>query len=221
MERGEAVEVQPNVVDPAIFRPGPADPALRDRLGIAPDEVVLGFCGELRHKKGLPFLLGALREVRRSRPACLLVIGEVRAREASALSTFAAEAPEDAAHIVVTGHLDAPATVAEHLRACDVVLMPSVWDGLPNALLEAMACGRPVIASDAGGIPEVIEPGVNGLLLPKIALHRLGVAILELLDQGPSVRASLGAAARQRIETHFHPDRERRLLRHLAERLFS
>src|SRR5262249_10311283 len=68
------IEVVPNVVDPETFSPGPPDPELRRLLGIGPDEAVLGFCGELRHKKGLPFLLGALREVRSTRPACLLVI---------------------------------------------------------------------------------------------------------------------------------------------------
>ncbi len=75
------VEVIPNAVDTALFHPGPPEPALRQRPGIQPDELVLGFSGELRHKKGVLFLLSALSEVRKVRPACLLIIGEVRARE--------------------------------------------------------------------------------------------------------------------------------------------
>ncbi len=219
VDRREGVEVIANVVDPETFSPAPPEPVLRSSLKIAPDEVVLGFCGELRHKKGLPFLLSALREVRAVRPACLLVIGDIRAREATVLSTFSAEAPDSAARIVVTGPLDDPKDVARHLRLCDVVLLPSVWDGLPNALLEAMACARPVLASDSGGIPEVIEQGVSGLMLPRASLHRLGEAILELLDQGPEFAHSLGTAARQRVLTRFHPELERTLLKRVIDPL--
>src|SRR5690606_39497230 len=59
----------PNAVDLDCFHPGPGDGALRARLGIGADETVLGFCGELRHKKGFPFLLQALTQVRAERPA--------------------------------------------------------------------------------------------------------------------------------------------------------
>ncbi len=219
VDRRDGIEVIHNVVDPDIFSPGPPNASLRSSLRIDADEVVLGFCGELRHKKGLPFLLSALREVREVRPACLLVIGEVRAREATVLSTFSAEAPDSAARIVVTGPLDDPRDVARHLRLCDVVLLPSVWDGLPNALLEAMACARPVLASDSGGIPEVVEHGVSGLMLPRASLHRLGEAVLELLAQGPEYADALGEAARRRILTSFHPEIERKRLKQVVDRL--
>jgi glycosyltransferase involved in cell wall biosynthesis len=219
VDRRDGIDVIGNVVDPETFLPAPPEPLLRSALGIATDELVLGFCGELRYKKGLPFLLSALREVRAVRPACLLVIGEIRAREATAISTFSAESSDSAARIVVTGPLDEPKDVARHLRLCDVVLLPSVWDGLPNALLEAMACARPVVASDSGGIPEVIEHGVSGLMLPRESLHRLGEAILELLDQGPEFANALGAAARQRVLTSFHPAIERDHLRRVLERI--
>lgn len=217
--RDAKVAVVPNVVDLERFRPGPHDPALRESLGIASDEAVMCFCGELRHKKGLPFLLSALADVRRDRPACLLVIGEVRAREQEVLARFRAEHPEDAARLLVTGRLDDPEVVAAHLRLCDVFLQPSMWDGLPNAVLEAMACGRCVIASDAGGIPEAIDHGDNGFLIPRARLHVLGEAVLELLDLPADERESLGAAARQRVEDHFHRDREAAALQQVLDRL--
>jgi glycosyltransferase involved in cell wall biosynthesis len=220
VDRPAGVEVITNVVDPEIFAPGRPDQELRSGLGIAAEEIVLGFCGELRHKKGLPFLLGALREVRQRRAACLLVIGEMRAREATVLSTFSAEAPVDASRIIVTGPFEAQSEVARHLRLCDVALCPSVWDGLPNALLEAMSCARPVIASAAGGIPEVIEHNVSGLLIPKAELHRLGEAILELLDEGPDAADALGSAARRRTLAAFHPEIERNALSRVVDRLF-
>ncbi|ATB51231.1 glycosyltransferase [Corallococcus macrosporus] len=216
--RDEAVEVIPNAVDTGIFSPGPADPALRARLGIAPEEAVLGFSGELRHKKGLPFLLSALTEVRRVRPACLLVIGEVRPRDAEHLVSFRAEHPEDAARIVISGPLDSPEAIAAHLRLCDVYLQPSLWEGMPNALLEAMACARPVIASDAGGIPEAVDPGRNGFIVSKALLNHLGQACLDVLSLPPEQRVAMGAAARQRIEERFQAQAEAEVLRRVLAR---
>lgn len=217
---GREVTVLPNTVGLDTFRPptpatAPDVQAIRARLGIADDEAVLGFSGELRHKKGVGFILGALHEVRAVRPACLLVIGESRQEEGSALAAFAADYPEDARRIITTGHLEEPAEVAAHLRACDVVLQPSLWEGMPNALLEAMACARIVIASDAGGIPEVIEHGKNGFVLPKHNLHRLGEAIVEVLALPPDARAELEQSARQRVAEHFNSATEDAILTRL------
>lgn len=204
----------PNVVDGEAFHPGNGQPdeELRDALGILPQESILGFCGELRHKKGLPFLLSALVEVQRERPACLLVIGEVRPREQAHLAIFAGEHPQAAERILITGHLESQTDVARHYRVCDVVLQPSVWDGLPNAVLEAMACGKLVIASDAGGIPEAIDHGVTGFLIPKHQLHLLGQAILEVLQLTRSQRDALSHAARNHVLTcHNHAVEANRL----------
>lgn len=212
--------VVPNAVDADVFeavedatvedatRNSKATSLLRSKLGISENEAVLGFCGELRHKKGLPFLLAALAEVRQHRSACLLVIGAVRPREQAHLSTFAIEHPESASRIIVTGHLDSPDEVARHLRLCDVVLQPSVWDGMPNAVLEAMSCGRIVIASDAGGIPELVDHNVNGFLVPKALLHQLGVAVEEVLQLPRDRKLELQRQARQTIIDHFQADTE-------------
>ena len=213
--------VLPNVVDSDLFCPdqGEFDSELRNQLGIAPDEAVLGFCGELRHKKGLPFLLSALAEVRQKRAACLLVIGEVRPREQAQISAFAASNPESASRILISGKLESQAEVARHLRACDIVLQPSVWDGLPNAILEAMACGKIVLASDAGGIPEVIDHEVNGFIIPKAQLQYLGVAILEVLNLPREQAAKISAAARNRVVEDFHSGVEAERLTELLTRV--
>jgi len=215
------LQVVPNTVDGETFAPAEPSPELRQELGIAPDEAVLAFAGELRQKKGFPFLLEALREVRRRRPACLLVIGDVRPRDRSKLAAFAADFPEDAQRIVISGRLDDPAEVAAHLRLADVFLHPSLWDGMPNAVLEAMACGVPVLASDAGGIPEAIEHGVSGFLLARHELHRLGEAALELLELDADQRAAYGAAARERVLGRFNLAEEEASLRAVLQRLSS
>lgn len=216
--RPSGTQVIGNAVDSDVFAPRPPDANLRRQLGIGDDEVVLGFCGELRQKKGLPHLLRALRTVRTARPACLLVIGDVRMRERALLSEFAADCPDDAARLVITGQLHDPSDVARHLALCDMLLLPSLWDGLPNALLEAMAAGIPLLASDAGGIPEVIEHGRNGCLVPRSQLHRLGEAALELLALPNAQRTAIVAAARHTVETRFSNAVEVATLRDVLQR---
>lgn len=204
-----------NTVDTDTFVPQAVNQTLRTQLGIYPQETVLGFCGELRHKKGLPFLLSALQKVRSSQDACLLVIGEIRPREKSTIYDYLRDDDLSRKRILVTGHLDSAEQVVQHLNLCDVILAPSVWDGLPNALLEAMACEKLVIASNAGGIPEVIDHNENGLMLPKWQLHRLGEATLEVLSLDADRAREIQANARKKILAMFHPDRERQELSEL------
>lgn len=210
-----------NSVDLQTFTPRTADAGLRTRLGIAPDEAVLGFCGELRQKKGLPHLLRALRTVRAIRPVCLLVIGDVRLRERAVLSEFSADCPEDAARIIITGQVHEPSAVAQHLALCDLLLLPSLWDGLPNALLEAQAAGVPVLASDAGGIPEAISHGETGFLIPRSQLHRLGEAAVEVLSLPADQRGAIVTAARRSVETKFDDATEAATLTEVLRRLSS
>jgi len=194
----------PNSVDTQRFYPCPDD--VRAQLGIAPDEAVLGFCGELREKKGLTHLMDALAHVRQVRPACLLLIGDVRPSDMPRFS------PEN---VHITGQLATPEAVNRHFQACDVYLQPSLWDGMPNALLEAMAAGCGCIASDAGGIPEIITPGEDGIIVPRWQLHRLGEAILEWLDAPQEHRDRIRRAARARVESAFSPEIERQALNRL------
>lgn len=221
------VVVLKNTVDTELFAPlfTPSNAAssstssLRHSLGIADDEWVLGFSGELREKKGQQFLFPALTQVRSHHPACLLIIGEVRASSQAVVQNYAIAHPEDAKRLIITGHLDSPKAVAQHLQLCDIYLQPSLWEGMPNALLEAMACGRCCIASDAGGISEVIEHGNTGFLLPRAQLHHLGDAILECLELDPNDRQAIGQAAHHHIKHHYSLMQEREQLQALLDRV--
>ncbi|MBE9199676.1 MULTISPECIES: glycosyltransferase family 4 protein [unclassified Nodularia (in: cyanobacteria)] len=213
------VLVLKNAVDTNIFCLSKSGDITREKLGIAPDEVVLGFCGELREKKGQQFLLNALTTVRSQRPACLLIIGEVRASQESILQVYKTQQPENAQRIIVTGHLSNSGLVAEYLRLCDIYLQPSLWEGMPNALLEAMACGCCCIASDAGGIPEVILHGENGFLLPRSQLHKLGEAVLECLTMPGEQKNGIVQAAGDRILNEYSIAQEQQRLQILLNRL--
>ncbi len=196
---GRHAIVLPNAVDTDLFRPGEWPEQLAAQYGIQRGELVLAFSGELRAKKGLSFLIQAFREIADSRAARLMIIGTVRAQDRGEFERSVGVAAESKPAFIVTGHLADSVVVAEHLRLADAVLMPSLWDGMPNSLLEAMAVGVPVIASDAGAIPEIVTDGVHGLLLPKTHLHLLAQRVEELLALSASARRSLVEAARQRV----------------------
>ncbi|MBX9720920.1 MAG: glycosyltransferase family 4 protein [Candidatus Obscuribacterales bacterium] len=216
------IEVITNSVDSEIFSSSKNEnQQLKATLGIKPDELVLGFAGELREKKGIQFLLDAFREVRAQRPCCLLVIGDVRSHQKPSVQLFSAEFPEDAARMIITGHIEDPTLVADHLRLCDVYLQPSLMEGMPNSLLEAMACSRLCITSDAGGIPELIEHEKNGFMLPRAMLNNLGTAILEACDLDATFKQSLCAAARATVESRFSLQRERAQLDDLLKRVLN
>ncbi len=206
-----------NAVDHDVFRPAAVDSSLREQLGIRANEAVLGFAGELREKKGQQYLLQALRRVRENRPACLLIIGEVRPSEAMKVMQWMAPGTFEENRVLVTGQLATAEEVNRHLQLCDVYLQPSLWDGMPNALLEAMAAGCGCIGSDAGGIPEVITPGVDGIIVPRWQLHRLGEAVMEWLDVDDGERLRIRRAARERVMKEFSYEGERSTLMKLLD----
>jgi glycosyltransferase involved in cell wall biosynthesis len=100
-------------------------------------------------------------------------------------------------------HLLGKRTDIPHLQAAaDVFVLPSLWEGLPLAVLEAMFGGNPVIASDKSGIPEAVDHGVHGLLTPPGDPHALAGAIAALL-RDPAQRKQMGQSALQRARSHF------------------
>ena len=220
-ERNDIV-VSKNAVDTDIFTPSLSEEArweLRNNLGIAQNEIVLGFAGELREKKGQHFLLQALSQVRQRYPACLLIIGEIRKNQEAILQVYSVQHSEDYQRLIITGHLAERQKVAQYLQLCDLFLLPSIWEGLPNALLEAMACGCCCLVSDAGGIPEIIEHGVNGFILPRQKLHHLGDAVLEFLGLSHNIKQKISQAARERILVEFSLLAEKARLQIVLEQL--
>jgi len=95
-----------------------------------------------------------------------------------------------------------PASVPDYLRSADAVLVPSMEEGLPNIAMEGSACGRAIFGSDVGGIPEVIEHGESGLILPAGDTAAWGKALITYANR-PEVLRSMGAIARRRMEEHF------------------
>jgi glycosyltransferase involved in cell wall biosynthesis len=149
---------------------------LRDEYGMEPGSQIVGVVARLEQEKGHVTLLNAWPTVLRSVPnAYLLVVGEGSHREA--LERQAAEL-RIAHRVVFTGRRDdVPAATA----ALDVAVLPSYREAQGLTILEAMALSRPVVASNVGGIPEMVEDGVTGLLVPPGDPDALASAIVRLL----------------------------------------
>lgn len=201
---GRTVTLIPNGVDITCYRRVDRDEALADALGIA-HLTVLGFVGEARAKKGLTPLLLAYRQVATERPTALLLVGGVRnGADQDHLARFRQQNPT--LPIVVVPPVTGP-ELPPYYRLLDLLLLPTLHDGLPNALLEGMACECAVIGTTVGGIPDALQDGVNGKLIPPGDTHALTQAIQELLADPVRCR-EFGTAARATVETHFSPEQE-------------
>ena len=191
--------VVPYGVNPDQFRPDPAARAqVRAELGLHDNEPLIFGLGRLVAKKGFGVLIEAWPQVLAQHPRALLVIGgygdlrEQLEQQAIALGV--------AGQVRFVGTLDRTRAAA-HIAAADVFALPIITegvDGLPNTLLEAMGSGRAVVASRVAGVPDVIDDGVHGLIVPERAPAPLAAAISRLLADRP-LAERLGAAARTRI----------------------
>jgi glycosyltransferase involved in cell wall biosynthesis len=178
----------------------PDDPGARERvrreLGLG-DAPVLIVTSRLHHAKGHAHLLEALAGLGQAVPRVrLLVVGDGTERaklEAQARASGLGEA------VVFTGFRD---DVADLLRAADLFVLPSLLEGMPNTVLEAMAVGLPVVASAVDGVPEVVVDGATGLLVPAGQAQALGDAIARLLAE-PAAAAAMGRAGLERVRERF------------------
>lgn len=183
----------PNGIDHEFFR---RDPTVRDRLrrelGVATDDVVIGSVGRLEWIKRFDVLLEAVLGIREARPL-VVIAGEGACRE---LIAHRASALGLADRVRLLGHRS---DIREIHHIFDVYVQSSDSEGIPNAVLEAMALETPVVATDVGGTRELITNGTHGLLVPPGDPASLAQAIEAALDdrEGAARRA---AAARDRVE---------------------
>ena len=170
---------------------------LRDEYDMEPGSPIVGVVGRLELEKGHPTLLEAWPHVLREVPgAYLMVVGEGSRQEA--LHQIAREQGIER-HVIFTGRRDdIPAVTA----AFDVAVLPSYREAQGLTILEAMALSRPVVASSVGGIPEMIEDGVTGLLVPPHDPAALAAAIVRVLRDHP-LADMLGRAGHDLVHDRF------------------
>jgi glycosyltransferase involved in cell wall biosynthesis len=165
----------------------------------------LALSGNCVKKRGWQSSWMATRKLTKRISASLLIVGKVRdGEDKKFLEEF--QSTNLQLPITITGHVphkDLPA----YYSLMDVFVHPSLRDGMPNALLEAMACGKPVIATPVGGAADVIEDGKNGIFINVNDANALSEKIQELLDN-PEKCAALGKNARESIIGRFTPEKE-------------
>jgi len=192
-----------NGVDPARFRSAP-DPSLCEKLGLSQDHLVLGFVGRLVREKGVRELLEALRKIVPEHPTVrLLVVGDTLSSDRS--RNYATGVASEVAsyglseRVVFTGFQDDP---APYYALMDVFVLPSHREGMPRTILEAMASGLPVVATDIRGCREEVLDGVTGRLVPVRDAAALAEAIGSILSDPAAARA-MGEKGRSRLESVF------------------
>jgi glycosyltransferase involved in cell wall biosynthesis len=210
----KALDVLPYGVDLSDFASGDAG-AWRARIGANEGDFVVVGVGRLVAKKGFPHLVRAAAILRSQGVPVRVVLGgtgdlagdlaeQVRAERCEAFVRLLGNVPHD--------------QVGGLLAAADAVAVPSVRDergnvdGLPNVLLEAMAAGCVIVASRVGGIPDVVEPERNGLLVPPGDPPALAAALRRLRDD-PQLRSRLASAARETARQHSWTSYGDRLIR--------
>lgn len=185
-------------IDPASIRD--AKPIEKGSLGLKEDARVVLWVGRLDPVKGLDHLLAAFERVRKEGDVHLLLAGEGPFRDHLELR-IRSRALSDGVHL-----LGARRDVASLLKIADVFVFPSRTEGLPNALLEAMAAGCPIVTTDVPGCRDLIADGRTGLIVPYGDTMALAFSLQRLLVDGAEARR-LGAAAAREVSERWHLSR--------------
>jgi glycosyltransferase involved in cell wall biosynthesis len=183
------------------FKPADLE-SLRGELRLLPKDFVLAVVANLHPYKGHEDLLRAAGALLPKHPGLKILLAGRDQGSMPSLRELARELDLNNAVQFLGERSDVPAL----LQAADVVVHPSHQEGFSNSILEAMAAGKPVVATDAGGNPEQVRDGENGLIVPARAPEALAAAI-DRLAGDPALRARMGAASRARIEGEFSIER--------------
>lgn len=202
----DRVTLVPNGVDTELFTPDRDGKRFRAALGAPLDAPLVGFVGRLAPEKGPDLFVRAAEKVALRRPDVhFAIVGDgdmadqvARQIEQAGLS--------DRIHMAGLW-----ADTAEVYPALDIVAQTSRSEGMPLALLEAMACGRPVVAIGVGGVPEIVEVGTTGFLAGPQDCDGVATSVIELLEH-PERLPELGRAARARAATLFDIHTSARLI---------
>ena len=219
MVRIKAGKVISNVFDASIFDARALSEVIKDRenrLQVLAETflrmksqggTVIGAAGFLRPIKGFHILLQALERVVKIHPDTrLLVVGQF-AQESYKREMLRQISDRGLKRqVVFTGYVPHRDVLA-WMKEMDIFAFPSLHEGSPNALLEAMACGLPIVTSRIGGIVDIVEDNRDVLLVPADDVDMLSEKLQQLV-QDVALRKRLGRAAKQKIESQFSPDRE-------------
>lgn len=200
------------LVDTKIFQPAVDKTALRGELNIPPASLALLFVGHLIKEKGVYELLGAFIKIRETLPhAVLNICGS--GSEHQGLSIIIAEQKLSSA-VRLIGSVE-PADMHKWMQASDIFILPSYTEGMPNVVMESMACGLPVISTAVGGLPEAIGDCKGAILIEPKNVDQLASAIIRV-GTSKDFCVQMGEAGRRTAELRFGAEANcRKLLKYL------
>ncbi len=188
-----------NAVDAERFNIPGTKEALRKKYGFSGEDFIVGTVGSLIPKKGHRFLIEAVKGLDGQIPRLkTLIIGEGESR--AELTALARSLGIENKVVFLGARFDIPGL----MKAMDVFVLPSLQEGFPRTLIEAMYTGLPVVASDISGIPEIVREGEDGFLVPPGDPEALKNRILELYNDKP-LRGDFAARSRKKIESAYLP----------------
>lgn len=194
--RSPQVEVLHHGIDLTPQTGSDAVADLRTELGIGPDDPIIGTVANLKHHKGHSVFMKAMGEIRRAVPDVRWILiggGPLKDEIETSVRTLDLEG-----HVFVLG---SRSDARKLIPSFDIFVLPSLHEGLPMALLEAMVAACPIVATEVGGIGEVLEDGREGILVPPNDQAALARAVVTLLKD-PDRARSLGHAARERSQRY-------------------
>lgn len=187
------------VVYNGIDMPENGDVFDKKAWGIPDDSILICTVARLHPQKGIPFVIKAINTVvKKGLKATAVVVGDGPLRNEIEALIRAVNAP-----VVLAGFQK---DVFPFIRAADIFILPSLWEGFGLSIIEAMSFSKPVIASSVGGISEIVEDGGSGILCPPGDHEKLADAMVMLI-QNPDLRKTMGDAGKKRVEQLFTAER--------------
>ncbi len=175
--------------------------AVRHALGISPNQVMIFCAARLEKEKDIPSLVHAMTKIHEQFPGAICLIAG-QGQEKDAIDSLLRSQHADR-YVRLLGFRQ---DVAALMHACDIFVLPALAEPFGLVVVEAMAAAKPVVVTDAGGPPEIIENGRSGLLVPPESPGQLADALITLAADS-SLRAAMGSAAHQRYSVQFTADR--------------
>lgn len=192
----QRIHVIYNGIDPRPFEQ-PSEAEIRSSLKVAHDEPLIGFVGQLDERKGIACLLEAFARTAAKFPrAHLLLAGE---------GPLKAEIERFAGQAGLSGRIHLPGfqkNMVEVMKAIDLLVLPSLWEGFGIVLIEAMTAGKPVVTTNVSSMPEIVVEGETGRLVPVNDSPALSAAMNELLEN-PALAKQWGENGRKRVKEKF------------------
>jgi glycosyltransferase involved in cell wall biosynthesis len=210
----QKIRVIHNAIDPGEVVPDTSSEEIKRRHGLTSHQKVIGVIGRLSPEKGQMIFLRAMEKTVRSFPeAKALIIGE--GQDQAMLEGFCREKGLSD-HVVFLGYQE---KIANYYQVLDLLVLPSLSEGLPNTVLEAMSFGVPVLATAVGGVPEIIQNG-NGIMVSPNDPGALAERMIGLL-RDDALRQAIGLKGKNSLYPRFAPDSRARLIVNLYEELLS